>query len=48
MLCPLEMILGPVWTAIFLQEYPDAIGLLGFLAVTVGVLGEAFLSGKKK
>ena len=48
MLCPLEMILGPVWTALFLQEYPDAIGLAGFLAVTVGVLGEAFLSGKKK
>lgn len=48
MLCPLEMILGPVWTAIFLQEYQDAIGLMGFLAVTVGVLGEAFLSGKKK
>lgn len=48
MLCPLEMILGPVWTAIFLREYPDAIGLVGFLAVTVGVLGEAFLSGKKK
>ena len=48
MLCPLEMILGPVWTALFLQEYPDAIGLAGFLAVTVGVLGEAILSGKKK
>ena len=48
MLCPLEMILGPIWTAIFLQEYPDAIGLLGFLTVTVGVLGEAFLSGKNK
>ena len=48
MLCPLEMILGPVWTALFLQEYPDAVGLIGFLAVTVGVLGEAFLSGKKK
>ena len=48
MLCPLEMILGPVWTALFLQEYPDVIGLMGFLAVTVGVLGEAFLSGKKK
>jgi drug/metabolite transporter (DMT)-like permease len=48
MLCPLEMILGPVWTALFLQEYPDAVGLVGFLAVTVGVLGEAILSGKKK
>ena len=48
MLCPLEMILGPIWTAIFLQEYPDIIGLIGFVTVTVGVLGEAFLSGKKK
>ena len=48
MLCPLEMILGPVWTAIFLREYPDPVGLIGFIAVTIGVLGEAFLSGKKK
>lgn len=48
MLCPLEMILGPIWTAIFLQEYPDTVGFIGFLAVTVGVLGEAILSGKKK
>ena len=35
-------------TAIFLQEYPDTVGLIGFIAVTIGVLGEAFLSGKKK
>ena len=47
MLCPLEMILGPVWTALFLQELPDVIGLIGFLLVIVGVLGEAFLSGRK-
>lgn len=44
LLCPLEMILGPVWTAIFLSEFPDTVGLIGFLIVVVGVLGEALLS----
>lgn len=44
LLCPLEMILGPVWTAVFLSEIPDTVGLIGFLIVTVGVLGEAVLS----
>lgn len=44
LLCPLEMILGPVWTAIFLSEIPDTVGLIGFLIVTAGVLGEAVLS----
>jgi len=46
MLCPLEMILGPVWTAIFLSELPDAVGAIGFVLVVIGVLGEAILANR--
>lgn len=46
MLCPLEMILGPVWTAIFLLEPPDAVGLTGFILIIIGVLGEALLANR--
>lgn len=44
MLCPLEMILGPIWTLIFFQEYPDVFGWIGFAVVVIGVLGEAVMS----
>jgi len=46
MLAPLEMILGPVWTAIFLGELPDLIGLIGFIIVIIGVLSEAVVSAR--
>ena len=48
MLCPLEMILGPIWVMLFLHEFPDIIGLVGFIIVTVGILGEAILSARSK
>jgi len=47
MLSPLEMILAPIWVAIFLSQYPDMIGLVGFFLVIAGVLGEAVLSGRR-
>lgn len=40
-LTPLEMVLGPVWVALFFREYPDAFGVAGVLIVLVGVVGEA-------
>lgn len=46
MIAPLEMILGPVWTAIFLGEIPDIVGLIGFIVVIIGVLGEALVAGR--
>ncbi len=42
MISPLEMVLGPLWVALFLHEYPDLIALLAFVLVIAGVLGEVF------
>jgi len=47
MFAPLEMILAPLWVALFLRQYPDMIGLLGFVLVIVGVFGEALLSARR-
>lgn len=33
-----EMILGPVWVALFLQEYPSLLEILGFVIVLIGML----------
>lgn len=41
MLSPLEMILAPLWTAIFQHEIPDEVGLIGFSLVVAGVILEA-------
>ena len=46
MLAPLEMILAPVWTALFLQKYPDMVGLIGFILVIIGVMGEAIRTSR--
>lgn len=46
MISPLEMVLGPLWVALFLREYPDGIALAAFVFVIVGVLGEVFVSRK--
>jgi len=48
MLAPLEMILAPLWTAIFLHQYPDSIGLIGFVLVIAGVIGEAVRSMRQE
>ncbi|MDO5112049.1 MAG: DMT family transporter [Clostridia bacterium] len=44
MLSPLEMVLGPLWVALFLHEYPDMIGLVAFVFVIAGVLGEVYVA----
>ena len=48
MLAPLEMILGPIWSAIFLMQYPDWIGIVGFVLVIIGVMGEAIRTTRKQ
>ena len=40
MIAPAEMVLGPVWVAIFVGEYPDWIAVLGSILIVGGVLGE--------
>lgn len=40
MIAPCEMVLGPIWVAVFLHEYPDWIGVLGSLLVVAGAVGE--------
>lgn len=47
LIAPLEMILAPVWTAIFLGELPNLVGLIGFIIVIIGVVGEAIVSSKR-
>lgn len=46
MLAPVEMVLGPVWVAIFMHEYTDAIGLIAFVIVLVGIVSEVIVSGR--
>ena len=48
MISPLEMVLGPLWVAIFLREYPDLIALFAFTLVIAGVLGEVFVAKANK
>lgn len=33
-----EMILGPLWVAIFLHEYPSATVFAGFVIIILGIL----------
>lgn len=47
MLSPIEMVLGPVWVAIFLHEYTDAIGLAAFAIVIAGVVSEVVVSNRE-
>lgn len=41
-----EMILGPIWVALFLKEYPNSMVLTGFVIILIGMLLDAFTSGK--
>ena len=40
-----EMILGPVWVAIFLQEYPSIPVIIGFVIIIAGLFLDAKLNG---
>ena len=48
MITPLEMVLGPLWVAIFLHQYPDTIGFIGFLIITAGVLIEVIYTHQRE
>ena len=41
-----EMILGPVWVALFLHEYPAPMVLIGFIIILIGMLLESFLNNE--
>lgn len=47
MISPLEMVLGPLWVALFLREYPDIIALIAFVFVIAGVAGEVIVARKQ-
>ena len=38
-----EMILGPIWVAIFLKEYPNPMVLTGFVIILIGMLLDSLL-----
>ena len=40
-----EMILGPVWVALFLREYPGLLVLTGFIIILAGILADARADG---
>ena len=42
-----EMILGPVWVAIFLKEYPSPMVLVGFAFILAGMLLDALLPSER-
>ena len=39
-----EMILGPIWVALFLKEYPSIPVLIGFVIILIGMLLDAKLN----
>ena len=39
-----EMILGPIWVALFLKEYPSLIVLIGFVIILAGMLLDSLLN----
>ncbi len=47
MLAPIEMVLAPTWVALFLHESTDAIGIIAFVIVLIGVFGEVIVAGRK-
>lgn len=47
MLSPIEMILAPTWVALFLHEWTDTIGMIGFVVVLIGVIGEVMVVARE-
>lgn len=47
MLAPFEMVLGSLWVAIFVGEFPDWVGAAGSLLIVIGVIGEVVITRKK-
>ena len=46
MISPMEMVLSPVWVAIFIHELPDAVGLIGFLVIIAGIALEVIFTAQ--
>lgn len=44
MISPMEMVLSPVWVALFIGSLPDVIGLVGFLTIIAGIALEVVFS----
>lgn len=42
-----EMILGPIWVALFLKEYPTPMVLTGFVIILIGMLLDAIMGVKQ-
>ncbi len=45
---PLEMVFGPLWVALFLHQYPDLIGFIGFLIIACGVVLEVIYTRRRE
>ena len=43
-----EMILGPVWVALFLKEYPSLLVAVGFVIILAGMFLDAFVNANGK
>ncbi len=43
-----EMILGPLWVAIFLHEYPSINALLGLVVILLGIILNTFISANER
>lgn len=43
-----EMILGPVWVAIFLKEYPSPVVLTGFVIILAGMLMDSLVNADNR
>lgn len=46
MISPMEMVLSPVWVAIFMGELPDLIGFIGFLIIIAGIALEVIFTAQ--
>lgn len=46
MISPMEMVLSPVWVAIFMGEVPDVIGLIGFVVIIAGIALEVAFTAR--
>jgi len=43
-----ELILGPLWVAIFLKEFPNTLVLMGFILILIGMILEGLLVSTSK
>jgi len=46
MISPVEMVLSPLWVALFIGELPDLVGFAGFLIIIAGIALEVVFNQK--